>query len=120
LVSRLNTLTRLQAWFASTCDGEREHHHGLSIITIDNPGWLVKIDLSGTPLLGRSFDIVAKNVSETFVAQSLGLVKPPFVAERPLQAEWMVCFMNGGLFQGAGDLQRLDEILNVFLRFAER
>jgi hypothetical protein len=41
---------RLQSWFASQCDGQWEHQHGVSISTLDNPGWSVKIDLSGTAL----------------------------------------------------------------------
>ena len=41
-------LTWLQAWYASQCDGEWEHGHGLKIDTLDNPGWCVEIDLGGT------------------------------------------------------------------------
>jgi hypothetical protein len=41
-------LEQLQAWFARQCNGEWEHDHGISIQSTDNPGWWVKIALSGT------------------------------------------------------------------------
>ena len=39
------TLTWLQAWYASQCDGDWEHGFGISIDTLDNPGWSIRIDL---------------------------------------------------------------------------
>jgi hypothetical protein len=46
---------RLERWFDKHCDGEWEHYNGISIQSSDNPGWWVKIDLSGTPLEGKTF-----------------------------------------------------------------
>ena len=43
-------LTRLQNWYKTNCDGDWEHSWGLSIGTIDNPGWSVKIHLEDTCL----------------------------------------------------------------------
>jgi hypothetical protein len=34
-------LPRLSRWYAAHCSGEWEHQYGVSIQTIDNPGWLV-------------------------------------------------------------------------------
>ncbi|MGJ7440551.1 immunity 53 family protein [Aquipuribacter sp. MA13-6] len=42
------TLMWLQAWYATQCDGDWEHASGVSIETLDNPGWSVRIDVSGT------------------------------------------------------------------------
>jgi hypothetical protein len=39
----------LEEWYASRCDGEWEHGYGISIETLDNPGWRVRIDLHDTP-----------------------------------------------------------------------
>jgi hypothetical protein len=39
----------LEAWYASRCDGEWEHGYGISIETLDNPGWRVRIALHDTP-----------------------------------------------------------------------
>jgi hypothetical protein len=44
---RPDVWTWLQTWYVSQCNGNWEHHYGISISTLDNPGWRVKIDLSG-------------------------------------------------------------------------
>jgi hypothetical protein len=36
----------LETWLDSHADGEWEHSHGLRIDTLDNPGWLITVDLS--------------------------------------------------------------------------
>ncbi len=116
----MDTLTRLQNWFDSQCDGEWEHHHGVSIETLDNPGWRVKIDVNGTRLAGRAFSLVSKNVSQGFIDQSMGKIKPPFVVASPLSNVWMVCFVKENKFEGAGDASQLDTLLSLFLDWAEK
>ncbi len=44
------------------CDGEWEHDYGIKIETLDNPGWLVSIDLLGTDLEDKSFPTIAQGV----------------------------------------------------------
>lgn len=46
----------LQEWYQSQCDGDWEHQYGITLGTLDNPGWFLDIDLSGTELDGRSTD----------------------------------------------------------------
>jgi hypothetical protein len=48
-------LARIQSWYKLNCDGDWEHSYGLSINTLDNPGWWVKIDLQDTALENLSF-----------------------------------------------------------------
>jgi len=57
-------LERLQAWYASDCNGDWEHSWGIVIDTLDNPGWTVKIDLNGTELAEKAFDPVKIKQSE--------------------------------------------------------
>jgi hypothetical protein len=38
----------VQNWFKSQCDGDWEHGTGVKIETLDNPGWLVTINLADT------------------------------------------------------------------------
>lgn len=45
----------LQAWFLAHCDGDWEHNNGVSITTLDNPGWSIEIDLIHPELEARSF-----------------------------------------------------------------
>lgn len=49
----MNPLSALQEWYASVCDGDWEHSSGVRIETLDNPGWMLVVDLEGTPLHGR-------------------------------------------------------------------
>ncbi len=45
-----NIFEWLSKWYLSQCDGEWEHEYGISIYTVDNPGWSVEIDLAYTEL----------------------------------------------------------------------
>ena len=38
-------LALLQHWYLSRCDGEWEHQRGITIESLDNPGWRIAIDL---------------------------------------------------------------------------
>ncbi|GAB3954001.1 immunity 53 family protein [Streptomyces sparsus] len=49
-------LKRLQQWYACNCDGDWEHSYGIQIETIDNPGWMLTVDLERTSLCGRTCD----------------------------------------------------------------
>ncbi|RBB32613.1 hypothetical protein DPV79_37720 [Burkholderia reimsis] len=40
----IDSLTTLQRWYESCCDGVWEHAHGIEVVTLDNPGWKVKLD----------------------------------------------------------------------------
>lgn len=45
-------------WYSIHCNDEWEHQFGISINTLDNPGWVCRIDLIGTVLENASFDCV--------------------------------------------------------------
>jgi len=40
----MNNLKLIQNWYVSKCDGEWEHQYGLTLETVDNPGWRIEID----------------------------------------------------------------------------
>jgi immunity protein 53 of polymorphic toxin system len=42
-----DTLRRFQNWYQAHCNGDWEHHAGVTIDTLDNPGWSVRIHLTG-------------------------------------------------------------------------
>lgn len=60
----------LQSWYSSQCDGEWEHEFGIRIGTLDNPGWRLRIDLSGTELDGLALDthIVERSADDWYYA----------------------------------------------------
>jgi len=44
----MKALSLLEKWYSAQCDGDWEHQYGVSIGTLDNPGWTLEIDLRGT------------------------------------------------------------------------
>jgi hypothetical protein len=98
----MSILERLQDWFQSQCDGQWEHDRGVRIDSTDNPGWWVKIDLNGTLLAAKHFSPVRRGDVESTDPE------PP----------WMHCYIEAGVFNGAGDPNTLNEILTLFLDWA--
>jgi len=90
-------LTRLARWFARQCDGDWEHQGGVSIKSTDNPGWWIKIDLKRTELDGRPFSEVAEAIDDNGF---------------PAAPRWLRCYLQDGLWHGAGDETRLSEIIS--------
>jgi hypothetical protein len=93
---------QLQAWYARQCDGEWEHHHGITIETVDNPGWWVRVDLAGTDLEGAPFTDVASNVDDDGI---------------PTSDDWFDCHIEAGEWHGVGDPSKLQQILTVFVEW---
>ncbi len=93
----------LEQWFRSQCDEDWEHTKGVSIETLDNPGWQVTVDLAGT-----SLEIAAHSSLLTVVGD------PPSNTNGNVGGpEWMKCEIIGGQFQGSGDPLKLGAILRV-------
>lgn len=95
----MDALRHLQEWYAAQCDGDWEHSFGITIGTLDNPGWRVTIDLDDTALVNEPFDAVERGDHEN-------------------DKDWMVCRKTGTKFEGAGGARNLNEILEVFLAWA--
>jgi hypothetical protein len=90
-------LEALQHWYESQCDGDWEHEFGVKIGTLDNPGWMVDIDLEGTSLEDRAF--------------------PPINDVEP-ERDWISCDVRENTFRGRGGPLMLGRILRVFLDWA--
>jgi hypothetical protein len=99
----ISSLSLLARWYAANCNGEWEHHHGISITSTDNPGWWIKVGLRGTALAERSFEPVAEGLD---------------AAGFPAQLRWLHCCVRGDEWHGAGDETRLEELVNRFLRWS--
>ncbi|SFF30464.1 Immunity protein 53 [Actinacidiphila alni] len=63
-MSSADALVRLQDWYASNCDGDWEHSAGVRIESLDNPGWMIRLDTTGTVWEGRTLDRVVVGTSE--------------------------------------------------------
>jgi hypothetical protein len=86
-------LTRLQNWYLTNCDGDWEHSYGISIGTLDNPGWSVKIDLTDTCLQNLKYEKQVDN--GTF--------------------DWLFIKTSGQVLECSGDPSKLTTILTIFL-----
>lgn len=91
-------LQELQTWYLAQCDEDWEHDYGISIGTLDNPGWLITIDLAETLLELKPFTRIELNRSET---------------------DWIHCWVEEKKFQAAGGAHNLPEILRTFLNWAQ-
>ena len=98
----MNALERLQEWYADQCDGDWEHRYGVKIESLDNPGWLVKVDLMDTELQDKPFAPIEHGLQEG-----------------DPEHDWMICsIIEGSTFRGAGDPSKLEAILESFLAWA--
>jgi hypothetical protein len=112
----MNEITRLQNWYKSQCNGDWEHQHGISITSCDNPGWWVKVDLASTPLETKSFTPVVRNVSPEQMKRIAKGLEPDMCDRGP---DWMLCEVKDKVFDGAGDPDKLQTILETFLNWAK-
>jgi hypothetical protein len=105
-----NSLGWLEQWYQAQCDGEWEHGRGITIETVDNPGWVVRIHLIGTAHESLATD------------QRLSLLgEPPGPENGNIGSDdWMTCVIQSGQFVGAGDPTKLESILVCFKRFIEQ
>jgi hypothetical protein len=99
----MKALARLQQWYLDQCDEDWEHSYGVTISTLDNPGWTLEIDLTDTALAERPFEPIHYGMFED--AGTSGI-------------EWIFCKVDGNKFSGAGGPLKLEEIINIFLNWA--
>jgi hypothetical protein len=92
-------IATLQTWYARQCDGDWEHRLGVTITTLDNPGWSIRVPLEGTSLADARFD----HVDQT--AHKRG---------------WIICRKKDGWFEGSGGPNMLGELLTTFSRWARQ
>jgi hypothetical protein len=86
-------------WFQCQCDGEWEHGFGPSIGTIDNPGWSLKVDLTGTKWDGGTMERIEHAYEH--------------------EAEWWTCWIEDNTFQGAGGPLQLGAMIGAFRDWTE-
>lgn len=93
-----SAVERLQAWYLAQCDGGWEHVHGVTISTIDNPGWELQVNLDGTRWAGREF--AAETVDRS-------------------EHDWFRCWVRDNYFHAACGPCNLDEAIGRFLAWTD-
>ena len=99
-IADADLLKRLQEWYVSQCKNDWEHTYGISLSTLDNPGWSLNIDLTDTYLCDRRFAEVRLD----------GLDKN----------DWYICKVENHVFKACSGPERLSDVIAVFLEWAYR
>ena len=94
-----DSLAQLQQWYLSNCNGDWEHTYGVSIGTLDNPGWSLKIELTGTSCDGRDLARCA-------------------VGDHDTDESWHVRWVADNEYHAAGGALMLTTMIDDFLRWA--
>lgn len=93
-------------WYRRQCDGTWEHERGLVIQTLDNPGWLLKVNLVGTDLkraAGRD------SLISSFGTNEQG---------HPISPNWFHSQIRGSQYVAAGDASQLPYLFTAFRAWA--
>lgn len=93
-----NVFDWLQNWYKQQCDGDWEHEFGISIETVDNPGWYVTVNLLGTECEDREFKNIKFELND---------------------ANWYFCKIKNNNFEASCDPNNLTTILEIFRDWVE-
>lgn len=89
-----SALERVQTWYVAQCNGDWEHSYGVKIDTLDNPGWIVTVDLAETEWADLRIDRSIDQRSEH---------------------DWVQLEITNSQFIGCGGPRNLEEVLHRFL-----
>ena len=89
----MDLLNWLQDWYNQQCDGLWEHAKRIRIGTLDNPGWMVDINLEETEWELKEFKTINDDRTEN---------------------DWIMCKIENCIFKGRGGPLNLEEILKIF------
>jgi elongation factor P hydroxylase len=93
-----DSLSWLQDWYVSQCNGDWEHESGVGIGTLDDPGWSMEVDLTNTSLENAAFTKVAIKRSEH---------------------DWLFCEVVNRKFKAACGPRNLAEAIDTFRAWTE-
>ena len=93
----------LSKWYESNCNDDWEHGYGVKIETLDNPGWVVEIDLFGPPLAETSFTRFSESCTEEGF---------------PIGSVWIDCKREKTRWIGACDPKQIERVVLIFIDWA--
>ena len=94
----MDVLKWIEGWYLSNCNEDWEHSYGITIETLDNPGWDVKIDLKETPLENKNIEYSFNKSSEN---------------------DWYSYKIQNNEFVATGDPNKLTFLLELFRNIVE-
>lgn len=95
----MEILDWIQHWFKNNCDGEWEHNEIIQITNIKNPGWEVEIDISKT---------------------SVAKLEVKWILNENSKQDWYGVKIENQKFTAAGDISKLNFLLNLFKDMIEK
>ena len=105
--SSADSLEWLTQWYLAQCDEDWEHGFGITVETLDNPGWSLTVDLTDTPLAAQSFAPIFHNVSPTQAIQGLDG-----------DLRWWIAKVEKKQFKAYGGPRNLPDLIAVFRAWA--
>jgi hypothetical protein len=102
----MDSIAWLEQWYSEQCNDLWEHQYGITIQTLDNPGWSVKVDLTGTAISG---------VTMKEVGQLAGINHGGIHGKQ----DWPHCRVEANCFVGAGGPLSLASICDAFRALVE-
>jgi len=97
MASTPEPLAALKDWFLAQCGGDWEHGDGVSITSLDNPGWSIEVALAGTVVADRTHERREIHRGEH---------------------DWLVCWVESEIFRAACGPGNLVEAVSGFLDWA--
>lgn len=94
----INNLEWLESWYQRQCNGDWEHSRGMQLEALEQRGWQLTIRLTGTS-------------AENTVPQKLSLDSTA--------GDWIACSICPERFEGAGDAEKLEQIIGVFRQWVD-
>lgn len=95
----MENIIKLQEWYLAQCNGDWEHEFGITIGTLDNPGWSLKIDLANTTLQLKDFEKRMEQRSSN---------------------DWIFCNVTDAIFNGACGPLNLNELIGIFIDYSNQ
>lgn len=97
----MNNLQWLQEWLLQNCNMDSsDHDYDISIETIDNPGWIISIQLQDTILENQVFEKV--------------------VIQREVEDDWLQCKVEYKVFKAGCGPRNLEEVISIFKSWVAR
>ena len=89
-------------WYQTHCNDVWEHQNGVRLETLDNPGWLLTVDLIHTDLQGRAMIEVREGIAPN---------------NHPVSPRWLHCSAIDNQFRGACDPTQVARLFEIFHQF---
>jgi len=94
----MSIINWLENWYESNCDGDWEHLFGVSIDTLDNPGWSIILNIAETQYEDVAFVDVSIDRTEH---------------------DWVRCRKIDGNIDCAGGPRNLEEMLEIIKKWMD-